>query len=157
MTAPTQKPHRSEQSVQTPREFLDAVERRFGPIVLDLAADAHNRAAEMWFDERLDALSSDQRWTEGEAGVRWLNPPYSDIAPWAEKAAWQSTTTHPVLMLVPASVGSNWFAEHVHGKAMVLALSPRITFVGHRNAYPKDLILCWFGGFRGFDIWRWKP
>jgi len=36
---PAQKPGRSKQDYATPREFLDAVEQKFGPIGWDLAAD----------------------------------------------------------------------------------------------------------------------
>ena len=39
---PAQKPHRSVQVVETPWEFIDAVEKRFGKIVFDLAATLDN-------------------------------------------------------------------------------------------------------------------
>jgi hypothetical protein len=60
-------------------------------------------------------------------------------------------------MLVPASVGSNWYAEHVHGKALELYLHPRIIFVGETIGYPKDLSLFVFGfGISGAQPWRWN-
>ncbi len=41
---------------------------------------------------------------------------------------------------------------------MVLGLSPRLTFEGTKDPYPKDLMLSVFGyGMNGFDTWRWKP
>ena len=40
---------------------------------------------------------------------------------------------------------------------MVLGLSPRLTFEGETDAYPKDLMLSVFGfGLHGFDTWRWR-
>jgi len=61
-----------------------------------------------------------------------------------------------VLMLTPASIGSEWFQRYVHRKAMVLGLSPRLHFVGAADPYPKDCMLSCFGfGVTGFDIWRW--
>ena len=61
-----------------------------------------------------------------------------------------------LLLLVPASVGSNWYAENIHGRALVLALSPRVRFVGHSGPFPKDLILAAYGKATGFDCWRWR-
>lgn len=150
---PEQKPGRSEQSVETPQEFIDAVVNRFGVLTVDLAADAFNAKATCYFDKDLNSLAQD--WSH-YGGNLWCNPPYAHIAPWASKAAELKYGTK-VLMLVPASIGSNWYAEHVHDRAYVLALNPRLTFVGHTSSYPKDLILCCYGlGFKGFDVWRWK-
>lgn len=56
--------------------------------------------------------------------------------------------------------GANWFAEHVEGKVVTLALSPRIKFVGEKVGYPKDLaLMCAGWGMFGFATWRWgaKP
>lgn len=58
-------------------------------------------------------------------------------------------------LLVPASVGSRWFAEHVHGWARVLALSGRLSFDGIAP-FPKDLILAVYGEPPGFDVWDWR-
>lgn len=149
----------SRQDYGTPRVFLDAVEARFGELQFDLAATAENAVTTEYYDENINALSSD--WAANLASfvncLAWLNPPFADIAPWAERCARFSSPRLRILLLVPASVGSNWFAEHVHKKAVVLGLSPRLTFVGMKDPYPKDLILCAFGfGCSGFDLWRWK-
>jgi hypothetical protein len=58
-------------------------------------------------------------------------------------------------MLTPASVSTEWFNDSVHGQALVLAIRPRIKFVGHADPYPKDLILSCYGEPPGFDTWRW--
>lgn len=159
MTVPKQKPGQSEQVVCTPPEFLDAVRSRFGIIQWDLAALRDNNVVQdgsSYFgpDQRIpeyrDALT--QRWW-GE-GLCWCNPPFGAIGPWVEKAAREQAN---VLMLLPASVGSEWFALHVHRKAYVLALRKRLKFVGHKDAYPKDLMLVVYGsGLNGFDTWDWS-
>ena len=46
---PEEKPGRSLSAVGTPPEFLEAVERRFGPIILDLAAHRGNKVAGSYF------------------------------------------------------------------------------------------------------------
>ena len=61
-----------------------------------------------------------------------------------------------ILLLVPASIGANWFAEHVHQRAYVLALQGRLTFDGHTQSFPKDLILAVYGWGPGFGVWSWR-
>jgi phage N-6-adenine-methyltransferase len=156
MTMPAQKPGRSKQDYGTPLAFIKAVEARFGPIVCDLAASAGNAKAVEYYDEDADSL--EQPWSiTFPTGLLWLNPPFADISPWAEKCALESSKRHGLIaMLTPASIGAVWFAEHVRGKAMVLGLSPRLTFDGASDPYPKDLSLLVFScGLHGFDTWRW--
>lgn len=104
--------------------------------------------------EEDDALARD--WTQ-LGGNLWLNPPFANIMPWAAKCRAFGPRGGPrrILFLTPASVGSDWFASHVHGAARVLALSPRLRFVGAADHYPKDCMLSVFGDEPGFDVWRW--
>jgi hypothetical protein len=92
----------------------------------------------------------------------WLNPPFDTIAPWAEKCAATSGFTQSrtrvvwqrVLFLVPASVGSEWFAKFCDGEALVLFLRPRLSFDG-KNPYPKDCLLAVYGVQPGYECWKW--
>lgn len=154
----------SKQEVGTPRAFLDAVEERFGVIDWDLAADASNAVTGKYLGPGShrgeDSLAVDWAMLPGAFDGRlWLNPPFGKIAPFAEKCAEQAPSiAGPILMLVPASIGTEWFARHVHRKALVLALRPRLTFVGHKDPYPKDLMLVVFGRWvvPAFDAWKWN-
>lgn len=151
---PAQRPGRSKQDYGTPSDLLAAVEQRFGDITVDLAASRENAVVSSFFDEREDALAQD--WT-ALRGVLWLNPPFAKIAPWAAKCVASVGRDRTIVMLTPASVGAGWFAAHVHGSALVLALSPRLTFVGCDAPYPKDCMLSVYGAHApGFDVWRWK-
>lgn len=86
----------------------------------------------------------------------WLNPPYSNIGPWAKKCAEESALGARILFLVPASVGSNWFRDFVFKKSLVLFLNDRIKFVGAEYVYPKDCIIAAYGfGEPGFEMWGW--
>jgi len=150
---------KSRQDYGTPWEFIHAVEARFGPIIFDLAATAANRKAPLHWgpDVGIDSLEMD--WADAHpTGNLWLNPEFVDIAPWAAKCAAESVKRHGLIpFLTPASIGTDWFAKHVHRKALVLALSPRLTFEGTSDPYPKDLMLSIYGyGLHGFDTWRWK-
>lgn len=155
---PEQKPGRSVQEVGTPREFLDAVETRFGKLDFDLAANDDNSVCGPFFYGPGSMYSDDAltTWWGGKPVFHWLNPPYSKIEPWAKKCA---TDRHPegrIAFLIPAAVGTNYFATYIHDKALVLFLSPRLTFVGHAQSYPKDLILAVYGEKPGYECWRWK-
>jgi hypothetical protein len=162
-TAPRSK-YDTEQSVGTPWEFIDAVETRFGHLWFDLAADAVNhkirnglQTMKPYFDEADDSFS--KPWAEiFPRGNLWLNPTFRNAAEWAEKCAHETRRRHGfILTLWPASVGSNWYDDYVKDNAFSLGLRPRVRFIGHPHAYPKDLMLSVFGfGLRGFDTWRWK-
>lgn len=158
MTVPIQKPGRSKQDVATPPELILAVERKFGPIMWDLAASSDNRKGNGgFFSVEQDSLK--QSWaTDCPPGLLWLNPEFRDIGPWAAKCALEcQMRTGLIAMLVPAGVGANWFVEHVHKRSLVLALKTRVKFVGHAQGFPKDLILCLYGnGGAGFDVWDWS-
>ena len=156
--APTQKPGRSKQDYRTPPAFLDAVRRRFGLVsfAIDLAASDENRVADLWFTEAENAL--EQPWRTSDRGVAFCNPPFANIAPWVEKAWKESRRGARVLLLLPAGVGSNWWRDWVDGKAFVLLLNGRITFMGETAPYPKDCVLLVYGPeiAPGSDVWSWN-
>lgn len=151
----------SEQSVQTPKAFIEAVQVRFGQITFDLAADEHNAQASSYFTEAEDSLVHD--WPK--EGVLWLNPPFQSIGPWAAKCnQWlkkEPSQSALIAFLVPASVDSNWWAQDVTGRARALAVSPRLQFVGHKDPYPKPMALCIYDArfpsqSATIEPWRWK-
>ncbi len=161
-TMPTQKPGKSKQDYETPRDFMHAIRGRFGAVDWDLAASLKNSKADRaanHFNEKQNSL--ERSWCDlGE--LRFLNPPFGHITPWAKKCAeYEHEPRERTLFLVPASVGSDWYSNWVHPYAYVLALSPRISFDGVAG-FPKDLILavyskrCQGQGTKGFDLWRWK-
>ncbi len=161
---PRQKPGRSVQTYGTPRILLDACEYRWDNLVIDLAASDENHKANYWFTQEQDslrqdwtALSEQHRYDSGEMPVCWLNPPFSDIRVWAQKCWEESQRGCRILLLTPASVGSQWYADCVDGKALVCALNPRVTFEGCTTCYPKDCLISAYGfGKVGFEVWRWK-
>ncbi len=154
---PEQKPGKSRQDYGTPPEMIRAVQRRFGQLDVDLAAGEENRKAPRYVTKETDSLSLDWE-IDFPTENCWLNPPFADIAPWAKKCAAYAKHGGPgrIFLLVPASVGSNWYAEHVHRKAYVIALQGRITFEGETSPYPKDCILAVYGSrIYGNEVWKW--
>jgi phage N-6-adenine-methyltransferase len=166
-TMPLQQPGKSEQIVGTPRDLLDAIEKRFGKMTFDLAATSKNCVVKGGKFHREffgpgsgmyeDALDERAHWTDLKGNL-WLNPPYANIKLWAEKCRHTSLgkPRGRIFLLIPASVGSNWWTQYVDQRAAVFFLSPRVTFVGHTSAYPKDIALCVYGAPQGYECWRWR-
>lgn len=168
---PAQKPGKSEQSVRTPEDFLEAVRNRFdiNQFDFDLAAGWDNSVVPSIYEEQDGVLSVtkfhydiednslEQPWALG-LGWNWCNPPYADITPWAKKAWDERNLGAHTIMLVPASVGARWWRDYVKGKAYITFLQNRIKFVGHKSPFPKDLALLVYAPFLegGSTYWRWK-
>lgn len=153
---------KSKQDYATPQDFRDAIVKRFGMPGFDLAASSGNMFADgigSYFSEDADALSKSWEMTSGvrpDFRWNWLNPPFGNIAPWAEKCATESQRGARILFLVPASVGANWFQEWVVPHAHVIELAPRLCFDG-KSPFPKDLVLAAYCcGLTGRSFWRWK-
>lgn len=172
MAEPVQKPGRSKQDYGSPIAFLEAVARQFGPIDLDLACRPDNMVAPYGITEEIDALTQDWAdpiyWSKGgkvvvsgdHIRVAYLNPPFANIRPWAAKIEQCRWLPRWTLMLVPASMGSKWWADHVLNKAMVYGI-PRLAFIGEggktEGLYPKDLALVCAGfGVSGTGYWDWR-
>lgn len=157
---PKQKPGKSEQVVCTPPEFLKALKAKLGQpeFGYDLAASHENTVATSYFTEEDDALIQD--WGADLDFGMWAfcNPPYEDIEPWVAKACVEAEKGANIAMLLPASTGSNWWRAYVHNKCYVLLLNGRITFVGHKTPYPKDLVTLLYTPFgaKGYEVWDWK-
>lgn len=149
------------QIVVTPRPFLDAVEKRFGPIVFDLAATAENCVSDGDYYGPGSHLGEDslaKGWRIGRPGVRFLNPPFSDrdqpISLWAKRCAeMRRPASGPILLLCPAAVCTVWFRTWVAPHAYVLELYPRVF-----GKEIRDCILAVYApeGYLGRTTWDWQ-
>jgi phage N-6-adenine-methyltransferase len=155
------KPEKRHQKWGTPPCFTEAIARRFGRIDFDLAASADNTTAPAFFSERDDSLVQDWADIRNEDGdhssVAFLNPEFKNLDPWAAKVAACNALPRWTLMLVPASVGSLWWARHVVGKAYYDGI-PRLQFVGAPSMFMKDLalVIAGFGITSGCGYWDWR-
>ena len=157
MTEPKHNRGKSKQDYITPVEFTDATKGRLciAEFSIDLAADARNAQAATYFTAEQNALAH----TWNFPGWAWCNPPWGHITPWVRKAYAESRKGAHIAMLLPAGVGSDWFREHVNGKAFVLILNGRIKFVGADDQYTKDCMLLLYGPDipAGYEVWTWNP
>lgn len=148
---------KSETVVATPQAFVNECAYRYGAMMVDIAASAGNAKLPFYWTQEDNALA--KNWSDVLDGViGWLNPPYNNIGLWAKKADEEAQKGARVIMLVPASVGSNWYLDYVHFKHPVDFLNGRIQFEKHEDPYPKDLMLVLFGfrsqlGRLTADVW----
>src|SRR5580692_2446061 len=134
----------SVQNVRTPKWLLGSVALTWGPIELDVAATKKNAVATRFYTRRDNGVA--QHWIVPPGSVAWANPPYERLSPWVERALFCSRHLGTdVVMLVLASVGANWWREHVDGNAEVVFISPRVKFIGHATSFPRDLAVLRFG------------
>lgn len=158
---PRQDRNNSKQDYSTPATFIRAVHTRLRikRFNFDFAADATNRKASNYWSKADNALAkTPEEWAaKVRDGWGWLNPEFKDIAAWSRKCAEAEDAGAHIAFLVPASVGSNWFVDDVHHRALVLALNGRLDFIPN-SVFPKDCMLCLFGPTisPGFDVWYWK-
>ena len=154
-TGPSVKRGISKQNYGTPPEFVAAVERCFGVITWDLAAEPHNAKCERFISPEHDSFTVPWHKLDPQ-GLLWLNPPFGEIPRWVKKCRAEMELGARIAMLVPASVSTNYYAEQIHRRVLVRPIRPRLTFVGEPQPYPKDLMLCLFGDPPDFEPWRWK-
>lgn len=161
MAPPTQKPGRSRQDYQTPPEFLISLRERLSiaDFALDAAATYTNSVSSAYLDETINALHDDTSWISHQpGGWTYCNPPFGRVGPWVRKAWIEAGRGASIAMLLPAGVGSNWWRDYVDGRAHVLLLNGRLTFVGQTTPYPKDCVLLLYTPFiqGGYEVWDWR-
>lgn len=112
----TKEPSPPSDEWATPRWLFDHFDREFR-YTLDACAKGWN-AKTLWYAD-FDGL--ELGW---DNNVVWCNPPYSNIAPWVEKAHRETQQRCPLAtVLVPCVPDRKWWALHVEGKAEVRCLT----------------------------------
>lgn len=151
----------------TDPDLLLAIREKFGEIVWDLAATSLNAVVPGYFSIKDDAFKQD--WADlslrYDSGLLWLNPPFTHIDPWAAMCKREADRGAEILFLVPGSIGSCWFRDHVFRKADVYYLCGRLIFKGETTPYPKDCMIVHYHppytddeGDAPFkeEIWEWR-
>lgn len=124
---------------ETPQDFFDELNKEFG-FTLDVCATAKNKKCERWFASPLDnqiyGCIVDGLINEWAHEVCWMNPPYSQIGKWMQKAYEESLYGATVVCLVPARTDTKWFHDYVYGKAETRFVKGRLKFGGSKNSAP---------------------
>ncbi len=130
VSGPNSDPALGQQCYRTPTAFLDACKRRFGltSIDWDLACTEADCVGESggYTYPQVDALLED--WSElaacGPGITCWVNPPFAQSGAFCGKAAGSGTR---VLALIPVAIGTRWWRQHVHHKAVIVGVG-RLVF-----------------------------
>lgn len=77
----------------------------------DLAANKENAKCEKFFSEKDDSLT--KNWTSLPHGWLWLNPPYSPLKPWIEKAQLENQKGAKIVVLCPPIITTRYFQNHL--------------------------------------------
>ena len=119
---------------ETPKWFFDHYDREFR-LGLDVCATKNNKKCVRFFTKAENGLR--RNWF----GNIWLNPPYSELERWCEKAwAYARTGKGVVVALLPLWPTASWFRKYViHGH--IRLLTTRVRFVGEKGYAPFDLMI----------------
>lgn len=154
-TGPTINRGKGNNNAVTPWKFINPVQEKFGPLSPDLAATKANKKAPWWVGPDIGRDSLTVPWAtlahDAPGNLCWLNPPFTNITPWAKKCAEECRLGARILLPVPASVGANWFEDWVWPYADVYSVG-RMCFDDCYDKegrlittpYVKDLVLCHF-------------
>lgn len=118
----------------TPQEIVDGllsyVENKglvpSGLSKLDVCANKHNKKCEHFITEQQDTLATP--W--GENNLCWLNPPYSNVQPFLNKAVAEVANGNYTVALLKNDCSTKWF--HYAAKnaiAVVYIMMGRISFI----------------------------
>jgi phage N-6-adenine-methyltransferase len=109
---------------ETPKDILLQACKKYkiNP-TLDVCATQQNRKYDNYFGKETDALK--QEWNEDF----FMNPPYSEIESWMEKAYEQHRKFNvDALILVFSKTGTKWWHKYVEDKAEIHFQKGRIRF-----------------------------
>ena len=74
-------------------------------------------------------------------GKVFVNPPYSEIRLWIEKAIEQSEHCERIVLLVPARTDTRWFHDLVYCRYTIVFLRGRLKFGDGKNSAPFPSML----------------
>lgn len=109
---------------------------------LDVCATKENTKCTLYFTKEDDGLS--RPWNNN---LCWMNPPYSCIGLWVEKAYQESLKEATVVCLLPNNTDNRWF-HNICSKGEIRLLKGRIAFLKNgipTTGNPKGSIVVIFG------------
>ncbi|MCE9800579.1 phage N-6-adenine-methyltransferase [Raoultella ornithinolytica] len=136
---------------QTPIPLFVALDAEFC-LTLDAAASSDNALCNRYITEQQDTLIAPWGDFLVSPGYVWLNPPYSDITPFVQKAAAESKNQIGTVMLVPADTSVGWFKEAIQTASEVRFITAgRLAFINPVTGKPVS------GNNKGSMLIIWHP
>lgn len=151
------------QNYQTPDDFFNALERKFGTFHLDAAATQDNARAAHWIDKEINGLNLP--WGQHTRSLLttatpkfknvFCNPPWKRPGPWIVQAIdFVNSGGHnkrQAVMLFHSAFNSMWWdGVHKWAERVVIPVRERIEFLDptipedKRNTNPRDSMLLVF-------------
>jgi phage N-6-adenine-methyltransferase len=131
-------------SWNTSKEFVELVHSVVGQFCLDPATNptSHVRANNVYY-EKDNGLAQD--WVGEKV---WLNPPYSQLALWVQKAHDEHVkgNAKTIVALLPARTNTSYFHDLIAGKAHVIFIKKRLKFGTAKQQAPFPSLLAVWGG-----------
>lgn len=136
---------------QTPIPLFVALDAEFC-LTLDAAASADNALCNRYITEDQNTLTTPWADFLVAPGYVWLNPPYSDITPFVQKAAVESKNQIGTVMLVPSDTSVGWFREAIETASEVrFIVGGRLAFINPVSGKPVS------GNNKGSMLIIWHP
>lgn len=126
----------------TPPELLRPLADAVGGFDLDPCSGAERKSiASDTYTKADDGLA--QKWF----GAVWMNPPYSEIADWMEKASTEvrREQVDSVIALVPARTSTQWFHNYAAEASAIAFVEGRLQFGDADNSAPFPSAVVVFG------------
>lgn len=116
----------------TPRWLIDLVVQALGDIELDPCSEAHNpTGATLFYTAEDDGLSRD--WLVHGPVLTWVNPPFSALLTWVERAINAGCNGSTVVVLTPVDSTTRWYASLTEYADLAAPLRKRCRF-----GFPED-------------------
>lgn len=124
----------------TPIELFDELHNRF-IFDLDAAASDENHLCDRYYTKETDGLRQSWEWRRC-----FVNPPYSQIARWAEKFQEESSRARLIVALIPARTDTRWWHKYIVEADKIVFLRGRLKFSNSKNSAPfPSALAIWMG------------
>jgi phage N-6-adenine-methyltransferase len=126
----------------SPREIVEPLRNAIGGFDLDPCSGAESSPfADATFTESEDGLS--QPWH----GSVWVNPPYSNVAEWTDKAidAVENGDADCIFYLCKGDSSTNWWQRGAKAATTIVAIDHRLKFGDGENSAPFASHILIFG------------
>lgn len=146
-------PPEQRDSWRTPPALFAALNEEFN-FQMDAAATAENRLCSLFISEEENTLISSWPQAMGYGdGYVWLNPPYSDIGPFVDKAASENKWGQiGSVVLLPADTSVGWFRQAIDSASEVRFITGgRLAFINPVSGKPVS------GNNKGSMLIIWHP
>jgi site-specific DNA-methyltransferase (adenine-specific) len=118
---------------ETSKKLFEKLDREFG-FEIDAASTPQNKLCRFSFTKfETNALERD--WTEA-GDIFYLNPPYSKIAAFMQKACEESVKGAIIVCLIPSRTDTAYWHDYVMQAAEIRFIRGRLKFSGNENSAP---------------------